>query len=61
MRVRWYLMTEEEAKRKVVRLKNNLFYLQMKDHWTMADYEQADEYRDEIRNLEKMIEEVDNE
>lgn len=48
-------MNEEEAKRKVIRLKNNLFYLQMKDHWTMADYKQADEYRDEIRNLEKMI------
>ena len=48
-------MSKEEIERRITMLESNLFYLRMKDHWSGMDYDRADEIRNEISNLKKMI------
>ena len=49
-------MTKEEINKKIEALETADFYLQMKDHWSLSDYNQHGEYRDKIDELKKMLE-----
>lgn len=48
----------EELKEKLEKLKLEEFYLQQNDHWTSEDFKKDDELLEEIRKLEKEIEEL---
>ena len=46
-------MTREEAMAKAIEIKNNRFFLAMKDYWTARDYQQDDKWCKELDKLNK--------
>ena len=51
-------MTKEEIKKRIESIKEDEFYLRMKDRWSNADYEQSRKYSEEIVRLRKLLEEA---
>ena len=49
-------MTKEEINKKIEALETADFYLQMKDHWSLLDYDRHEGYLDKINELKKMLE-----
>ena len=47
------MMTREEAMAKAIEIKNNRFFLAMKDYWTTRDYQQDDKWCKELDKLNK--------
>ena len=47
------MMTITEAMNKAIEIKNNRFFLAMKDYWTERDYKQDDEWMRELDKLNK--------
>ena len=50
--------TREEITKRIETVKNNMFYLNMKDRWTTQDYRQMNEWHREVRTLEAELENV---
>ena len=48
--------TREEITKRIETVKNNMFYLNMKDRWTTQDYRTMDRYHREIQELKKQLE-----
>lgn len=48
--------TREEITKRIETVKNNMFYLNMKDRWTTQDYRQMNEWHREVRTLEAELE-----
>lgn len=49
-------MAREEIEKKIEELSKMHFYLLMKDHWNNYDFEEDRRMRNEIRELEEMLE-----
>lgn len=49
-------MTKEEMKQRLEKLEKERFLLEMKDRWNAKDYDIDRQYRNEIRELKKEIE-----
>ena len=52
-------MTTQEIEKKIDEIKTAEFFLQMKDRWNRADFDLSYKHDREIRELEKMLEEVE--
>lgn len=48
-------MTKQEILNRIEKLEDRYFYLNMKDHWTEADYEREYELRCELYDLKKEL------
>ena len=51
-------MTKEEIKKRIDSIRDDEFYLQMKDRWSNEDYELSRKYSEEIVRLRKLLEEA---
>lgn len=51
--------TREEITKRIDELETRAFYLDMKDRWNRQDYQRMDEYRREIRELKRELEEAE--
>lgn len=48
-------MTKEEIKKKIEELEKQAFYLDMKDHWNQADFDESRRLNTEIELLKKEL------
>lgn len=46
------MRTKEEIEQEIHNMEMSLFYLEMKDTWDHADYDEADHLREQIKKLE---------
>ena len=46
----------ENIKSRIEKLEQEMFYLEMKDHWSREDFEQMSEWRNELRQLKAELE-----
>lgn len=44
---------KKEIEQEIHNLEMSLFYLEMKDHWDHADYDEADQIKEQIKKLEE--------
>ena len=51
-------MSRAEIEEKIKKLESREWNIEMKDHWSQADYAEIDNVRAEIRELNRKLEEV---
>lgn len=51
-------MSREEIEKKIERVRDEIFCNQMNDHWSKEDYEYDKKKNEELKQLEKMLEEL---
>ena len=54
-------MTREEIEARIEELESDSFYLDMKDHWTSADFDRSRAMFNERMKLKKQLEEMEKE
>lgn len=48
-------MNKQEIEKRIEKLENDRFFLNMKDRWNFNDYRRDDELKKEIKNLKKIL------
>ena len=54
-------MSRTEIEERIKKLENREWDIEMKDHWSQADYSEIDKIRAEIRDLNKQLEDMADE